>query len=233
MFKLNESVYDEVTEQLEKNLNKFAFDAKTVQDKKIIEALELLNSSAELLEQFGFTKEAEAITKLMILAAKKKKNKKDPSMSGLTSEKMLSNLAYKGTMFNADDQNMSNDHKLKSFPESLHGIPVIYLEKGDEDYNAYCPNCAKQLQDEGKNIHGHVYEEGPNRECKNCGKELESAMGQDAYYAENADPEDNIEDKIQVIENPDNHKREQLELGFDEYDDIMGDLDEAEDQVFI
>lgn len=235
MFKLNESVYDEVVNQLEKNLNKFASDNATEKDKKTVEALELLNSSAELLEQFGFEKEAKAITQLMILAAKKKKSKKDPATSGLTSEKMLNNLKTKGWEFNAaDDQNMTKDHKLKSFPESLHGIPVIYLEKGDQDYNAYCPECAKKLQDEGKNIHGHIYEEGPNRECNICGKELESAMGQEAYYKENADPEDNMKS----IEHPEEHLHEQLENGLDEHDDyekIMNELDEhhAEDQVFI
>lgn len=322
MFKLNESVYDEVIDQLEKNINKVASDNATKNEQKLVEALELLNKSAESLEQFGLIKEAEILTKLIIVAAKKKKapkkSKKDPHTDGLTSEKMLHNLATKGIEFNADDQNLVHDHKLKyfpeemygepviylekgdtdynaycpkcaekmqnqegkhmlghvytdgpsrdcekcgtllesamgpeidplepkmdnnevkdhklkSFPESLHGIPVIYLEKGDQDYNAYCPKCAKELQDEGKNIHGHIYEEGPNRECNKCGKELESAMGQDAYYKENADEIDN---QNHSHEGPDEYKREQLENGMDEYDGIMNDLDEheAEDQVFI
>ncbi len=315
MFKLNESVFDEVTEQLEKNLNKFASDNATIKDKKLVEALELLNISAESLENFGFEKEANIITKLIVVAAKKKKSiKKDPHTSGLTSEKMISNLKNKGTVFNADDTNMAHDHKLPSqemgypiiyltekdqvlcsecaneihkeggkvtghlyqegptreceicsveiessngdpdenygklednneakdhklkyFPESLHGIPVIYLEKGDQDYNTYCSDCAKKLQDQGKNIHGHLYEEGPNRECQMCNKELESAMGQEQYYKENADPEDNLDVVNKSHEGPDEYKREKLENGADEYDEMIDELDEhdAEDQVFI
>jgi hypothetical protein len=312
MFKLNESVYDEVVNQLEVNLKKCASDNATSNEKKIVEALDLLNASAEILEQFGLMKEAEAISKLIVVAAKKKKapkkSKKDPHTDGLTSEQMLHNLATKGIEFNADDENMAKDHdeekyytlweededgdgvdrleydlfkakslheakeiaqketnrnkapltltpgkirfvpknhedkneakdqKLKYFPEEMQGIPVIYLEKGDQDYNAYCPKCAEQLQKAGKNIHGHLYEEGPNRECKMCGKELESAMGQDAYYKENADPEDNIKS----MEHPDEYKHEELENGMDEHDDyekIMDELEEdehdSEDQVFI
>lgn len=328
MFKLNESVFDEVTDQLQKNLNKFAADQATEDDQKLVEALELLDKSAETLELFGFDKEANVITKLISLslnktadekdkvyftledmknnypkeyqslpdnlknqlavmyftdpdftqgsqytimaieggaksyaynsttnswdeieyplksfAAKKNKSvKKDPATSGLTSKKMLHNLATKGWEFNAaDDQNMAKDHKLKYFPEALHGIPVIYLEKGDNDYNAFCSQCAEKLQKDGKHIIGHVYEEGPNRECQMCGKELESAMGQEQYYKENADEIDNNMAKDKSHEGPDEYKREKLEEEYldevlhDDYDSLLHELDEidGEDQVFI
>ncbi len=68
-----------------------------------------------------------------------------------------------------------------------------------------------------------------------CNKELESAMGQEQYYKENADPEDNLDVVNKSHEGPDEYKREKLENGADEYDEMIDELDEhdAEDQVFI
>src|SRR6266404_5360672 len=175
MFKLNESVYDEVTEQLQKNLNKFASDNATENDKKLVEALELLNISAETLEQFGFEKEAEVISKLIIIAAKKKKptkSKKDPATNGLTSEKMLSNLEHKGTVFNADDQNMVKDHKL---PNHEMGMPLIYLTEKD---NVLCADCATEVKNEGEKVTPHILEEG-DQICEICSAPI------NAYYSLN------------------------------------------------
>jgi len=193
MFKINESVYDEVVAQLEVNLNKIAFDEATELEQKKLEALNLLNSSAELLEQFGFEKEAEIITKLILI-------------------------------------NASN---IKHFHTEESGIPVIYLIKDDPDFNTFCASCAKKLQDEGKDIIGHAYEEGPNRECALCGTDLESAMGQDAYYKTYGDSDDNnTSDYKKTHEGPDEYKKEKLE---DQYlEEILHELDEGEeDQVFI
>ena len=69
MFDINKSSFDEVLENLEINLNKNALDTSTIKEKKLVNAVELLNSSAGMLEQFGFEKEAESLTRLMILAS--------------------------------------------------------------------------------------------------------------------------------------------------------------------
>lgn len=68
MWEINKSVSDDVLKDLEINLNKIASNNSVINENKLVEAVELLNTSAEALEQFGFEKEAEALTKLMSLA---------------------------------------------------------------------------------------------------------------------------------------------------------------------
>lgn len=127
MFDINKSVFDEVLENLKVNLKKTASDQLTINENKLIEAVELLNSSAEALEQLGFDKEAELITQLTILAFKKTAG--DCHTEHLTTEKMVENLKNKGIMFDANDGNEVKDHK------PTHEGPDEYKrEKLEEEY---------------------------------------------------------------------------------------------------
>ena len=124
MFNINKSALNEVLESLEINLKKTASDQLTINENKLVEAVELLNSSAEMLEQFGFEKEAEVLTQLTILAVKG-----DPHTEHLTTEKMVNNLKHKGIMFDANDGNEAKDYK------PTHEGPDEYKrEKLEEEY---------------------------------------------------------------------------------------------------
>lgn len=124
MWEINKSAWDEVLNNLEVNLKKTASDQLTRNDDKLVEAIELLNSSADMLEQFGFEKEADLITQLTVLAIKG-----DPHTEHLTTEKMVNNLKTKGIMFDANDGNEVKDHK------PTHEGPDEYKrEKLEEEY---------------------------------------------------------------------------------------------------
>src|ERR1700748_866802 len=145
MFKLNESVYDEVAEQLEKNLNKFASNNATQNDKKLIEALELLNKSAETLELFGFDKEANVISKLITIASlNKQADEKDKVY--FTLEDMQTNYPKE---YAALPDNLKNKLAVMYFidPDFTEGSPytIMALEGGAKSY-AY--NTQKQSWDE-------------------------------------------------------------------------------------
>lgn len=110
-----------IADDMYDHLKKTASDNFIKKDNNLIKAIELLNSSAEKLEQFGFEKEAELLTRLTILAVKG-----DPHTEHLTYEKMVNNLEHKGTMFDAND---SKDHK------PTHEGPDEYKrEKLEEEY---------------------------------------------------------------------------------------------------
>lgn len=107
----------ELAASMESNLITRASEKHNENINKFAAALEHLNSVADIFDQLGFRKEAEATTILLeIVAAKKskKKNKKtkkktqkskkhDSATKGLSSEKMEGNLKEKGWVFNADD----------------------------------------------------------------------------------------------------------------------------------
>lgn len=124
MFNINKSTLDEVLENLEINLKKTASEISTVKEKKLVEAVELLNSSAEMLEQFGFEKEANLITQLTILAVQG-----DPHTEHLTTEKMVNNLKNKGIMFDAND-----GYKTKEYTPTHEGPDEYKREKLEEEY---------------------------------------------------------------------------------------------------
>jgi|ERR1700722_4949407 len=119
----------EIAESMERALVTNAVDTQTKGLSKLAQAMEHLNAAAEIFDNAGLRKHAEAATQLLeSLAAKKgkkgkkskppvksKKSKKQPVKSkrnskekdsateGLTSDKMLDNLEHKGWVFNADD----------------------------------------------------------------------------------------------------------------------------------
>lgn len=119
----------EIAQSMEKALVSNAVDKQTQGLNKLAEAMEHLNAAAEIFDDAGLRKYAEVATQLLeSLAAKKSKKKpakskkspvkskkpakrkskkqspkSDPSVEGLTSEKMVDNLEHKGWVFNADD----------------------------------------------------------------------------------------------------------------------------------
>jgi hypothetical protein len=124
MFK-NKDASAEIAASMESHLVTHAVEKQQEHINKFAKALDYLNSVAEIFDELGLQKEAEATTTFLeAIAAKKskkhksKKNKKssrskskktDPAMRGLTSKKMLDNLANKGWVFNADDD-FAKDH---------------------------------------------------------------------------------------------------------------------------
>lgn len=222
MWKTNKSSWNEILNNLDVNLKKTASKELTRNDDKLIEAVELLNSSAETLEQLGFEKEAELITQLTILAIKG-----DPHTEHLTTEKMVNNLKNKGIMFDANDQNMAKDHKL---PSQEMGYPIIYLTEKD---NVLCSKCATEVKKEGEKVTGHMYQEGPTRECEICLEPIESTNGNpDENYGKMKMDDNMAKDHKPTHEGPDEYKREKLEEEYleemleNDYDKILGDLDE-------
>lgn len=112
----------ELATSMETHLVSNGLEKQAEQMNKFAKALDYLNSVAEIFDELGLTKEAEATTTLLEVVAKKKSKKKsktkpkskskrkssktrksDPATKGLTSEKMVHNLAEKGWVFNADD----------------------------------------------------------------------------------------------------------------------------------
>lgn len=129
MFK-NKDASAEIAALMESNLITHAVEKQQEHLGKFAKALDYLNSVAEIFDELGLRREAEATTTLLeVVAAKKskkkpsksKKSKKpsksrrsrktDPATKGLTSKKMLDNLAHKGWVFNVDDDfSFAEDH---------------------------------------------------------------------------------------------------------------------------
>lgn len=115
----------EIASSMESQLVSNALDKRAEQMNKFAKALDCLNVAAEIFDDLGLRKEAEATTSFLeVLAGKKKKKKpvsskkkskvksksrKDPATKGLTSKKMVNNLEHKGWVFNADDFNFSDE----------------------------------------------------------------------------------------------------------------------------
>lgn len=81
---------------LDKGMRKNASFEEDLQKEQINKALNYLSSAAASLNLIGLRKEAEMVMVVKDVC-------KDESSEGLTSEKMLKNLAEKGWVFNADD----------------------------------------------------------------------------------------------------------------------------------
>lgn len=117
----NKDVSGELAASMQGNLVSRGIEKQAEQMNKFAKALDYLNSVAEIFDELGLRKEAEATTTLLEVIAKKKnkkskptktktKSKKskpskrsDPATKDLTSEKMEDNLKEKGWVFNADD----------------------------------------------------------------------------------------------------------------------------------
>jgi len=59
---------DEILVEMDKNLRKGAFEQKTSRANNRLQALKLLNKAADNFEKAGFTKEADAIVRMMEIA---------------------------------------------------------------------------------------------------------------------------------------------------------------------
>lgn len=125
MFK-NEKIDENILLEMADNLYKNAFE-KAESDIAEIKILEHLDKAANLLENEGLFKEAEAITGLMeVVAAKKKEKKKADKKKGKAkkkdkceegkcpkdSDEAVKNLKTKGWMFSADDGKKASDTSL-------------------------------------------------------------------------------------------------------------------------
>jgi DNA-directed RNA polymerase subunit M/transcription elongation factor TFIIS len=152
---------DELAESMQSNLvggliKKEASITKTAKINKFSDALTQLSKAAELFDELGLTKQAEATTILLeVLAGKKKKSKPkkksktktksspkktkkitiDPAMKDLDSDKMLDNLKHKGWVFNADDGDNSLDIELGFETEDDKNMPDDSETCGDCGYD--------------------------------------------------------------------------------------------------
>lgn len=121
----------EIAASMQTNLVSHGIDKQAEQMNKFAKALDYLNSVAEIFDELGLRREAEATTTLLeVVAAKKSKKKSktkaktkvkskrrsksrknDSATKGLTSDKMVNNLKEKGWVFNADDDfSFADDH---------------------------------------------------------------------------------------------------------------------------
>ena len=119
----------EIANSMESHLITHVIEKQAEQINKFAKALDYLNSVAEIFDELGLRREAEATTTLLEVVAAKKSKKKpkskskskgkrksykskksDPATKGLTSDKMEDNLKEKGWVFNADDDfNFADD----------------------------------------------------------------------------------------------------------------------------
>lgn len=112
----NKNASSEIADLMESHLITHAVEKKEEHINKFAKALDYLNSVAEIFDELGLLREAEATTTFLEALAKKKAKKKpsksktktkarksDQPTKGLTSKKMVSNLEEKGWVFNADD----------------------------------------------------------------------------------------------------------------------------------
>jgi hypothetical protein len=99
---LKKSSYDEFASELENRLQKFAQAPILEKQAKQETAIKHLLAAAEILDEINLEKQANIITKILERFAWEVPNH-DAATSGLTSEKMVSNLENKGTVFNAED----------------------------------------------------------------------------------------------------------------------------------
>ena len=94
--------YDELAVELEKSLQQTEKAPLVEKQAKQAKAIQHLLKAAEVLEDMGLAKQAANITEILEKFAWEVPQN-DPATKGLTSEKMLSNLEHKGTVFNIND----------------------------------------------------------------------------------------------------------------------------------
>jgi hypothetical protein len=160
MFNKNSSA-SEIEQSMERSIVSAAIEKQTEGLNKVASAIEHLNAAAELFDDAGMYKVAEYTTALLEVLAKKKKpkakkksdkpskdkksskkSKADPATEGLTSEKMVENLAHKGWVFNADDNasddNFAHDHDCMC---SMCMDVNDAKEKRNHGHDCCCPHC--------------------------------------------------------------------------------------------
>lgn len=154
---IRKNAESEIAAEMESKLITHAIEKQDYVIHKTAKAIEHLNVIAEIFDEIGMHKEAEAATILLeIVAAKKKKPKKgkksnkkksDPATNGLNTKKMVENQKEKGWVFNADDHDhcacfdhmMADDAKTaEPFEKDEHEQDLArimhQLEENEEDY---------------------------------------------------------------------------------------------------
>jgi hypothetical protein len=113
MFK-HKDASNEIAASMQKELVSAVLEKQAEPLDKFGAAIDALYKAAEIFNDLGLNKEAEYTTTLLEVVAGKKKpkskskskkpgKKSDPSMKGLTGDKMVQNLKEKGWVFNVDD----------------------------------------------------------------------------------------------------------------------------------
>lgn len=104
---IKKSIFEE---ELINNMHQQLIKQATQQNSDCLEeAIDCLNSAAEILDDIGMIKSSEDVLKVLLKIANKSLNAKinDRHTKNLSTNKMISNLKDHGTVFN-----MSNDHIL-------------------------------------------------------------------------------------------------------------------------
>lgn len=159
---------DEIAKQMQSILvsEKIEKYASVVED-KMIKVAEHLNEVAEELDNLGLAQEAEVITKVLEVVAKKKskkrKVKKNKKSDKLTSDKMVENLKDHGTPFNlANDENCLDcgdiamaDDKVRPCncenshcPHGLHSCKNKQGKRKAMYVGRLCDECADRMPEE-------------------------------------------------------------------------------------
>lgn len=94
--------YDDFSAELEKNLKQAELAPLAEKNAKQQKAIQHLLKAAEIMDDVGLDRQVNAVTKILERFAWEVPTS-DPATSGLTPEKMMSNLENKGWVFNADD----------------------------------------------------------------------------------------------------------------------------------
>jgi hypothetical protein len=149
---------NEIEQSMERSIVSAAVEKQTESLNKVATTVEHLNAAAELFDDVGMYKEAEYMTTLLEIFAKKKKpkpkkksdkaskksgqkSKADPATEGLTSEKEVENLKEKGWVFNADDNasddNLAHDHDCMC----SMCMDVNDVKEKKHGHDCFCPHC--------------------------------------------------------------------------------------------
>ena len=218
MFKIANS-FDEIAASMETNLVSVAVEQRDAGINKFAVAMDRLCSVAEMFDELGLSKEAEAATMLLEIIAKKKskkpvksKNKSKSKSKGkstmhknkdLTPELMIENLKGKGWVFN-ESCNDADDGGIEDFNLAL-----------DFDFN--------EVKEDKKHTHGcmcsecmNEFNHGEDCICQDCFDNSNEVVmnSDDMFYA---DDESNDEKELAkmfeklvgpvAIEKPENKRR--------------------------
>ena len=153
---IRKNASSEIEDLMESHLITHAVEKKEEHLNKFAKAIDYLNSVAELFDEIGLTKEAEAATTFLeIVAAKKSKkkpaksktktktkskpavkSKKKNTTNNLSSEKMVDNLKEKGWMFNDTDDGHDDDCMC-----SMCMDQNFVSDKPNHGEDCACPKC--------------------------------------------------------------------------------------------
>lgn len=121
---LKKSHVEEIEESLENNLNTF-------QDPCLAAINQYLVKAANLLDEVGMEKEANLVTNIL-------EELNDPSVKGLTDDKMVENLKEHGWLFNSTD-----DHSVTPVQNDLEAAENLEVD----DDNLEVDDPAPEMKD--------------------------------------------------------------------------------------